>query len=77
MLPPDVSRSAPAALSETVQAAVIANPIGGIGLHWVASKVTKPGPAIQMARPVGNDGRHRIPPTIADRLGECVGQRFI
>ncbi len=77
MLPADIPRSSPATLSEPVQAAVIANPIGGIGLHLVTCQVAKTGPAIQMTGPIGNDGRHRIPPTATSGLGERFNQRFI
>ena len=40
-LPPDESRAAPATLAKPVQAAVVADPIGGVGLDAITGQVAE------------------------------------
>lgn len=57
--PSDMAAPPPAVGSETIEASVIADPVGGIGLDIVAAELAEAGPTVEEPRMVGDDGGHR------------------
>ena len=74
-LPPDESRAAPATLAKPVQAAVVADPIGGVGLDAITGQIAERCPGGEASGPACRHRSHGIAlNTLAQsqRLPECV-----
>ncbi|MEA3214866.1 MAG: hypothetical protein QOJ19_1022 [Acidimicrobiia bacterium] len=77
--PAHIAVAAPTTLAESVQTAVVADPKGRIGLDVVPSELAQASPAVEEARPAGNNLRYSRPslgfwPSQCSlKRGQCLG----